>query len=249
MQSYFCSDWIGLLMFRTPGSRSPRKTQFVIKQTIYIITAFGTYTFVPSRNLYSAMVECVGAGGGGAGGANTAASAASSGNGGGGGGYARRMLTAAQIGSSKIVIVGTGGTGGAAGANPGPDGNTSSFGGPLVVGGGGSGGPAPAIGLGGQPGIGSVSTPAQDGDLILQGGFGGSGINQGTTVRIISGTGGTSFFSLGTGSRNYSANSTGNQGVFYGGGGEGGISWNAGGASAGGDGASGIVIVTEYINQ
>src|SRR6476646_7224198 len=99
------------------------------------ITASGSY--VPSPGLVSAMLECVG--GGGAGGGVTGNSTFyASGGGGGSGGYSRRSVTAAQLGASQSITIGTGGT--PVNNAPGGNGSATSVGSLCVANGGFGGG-------------------------------------------------------------------------------------------------------------
>src|SRR6266487_1866056 len=76
-------------------------------------TANGTYT--PTPGMRFCIIEAVG---GGAGGGSVASAAADIyvGGGGGAGSYSRALSSAAQIGASQAVTIGSAGTGGAAGS-------------------------------------------------------------------------------------------------------------------------------------
>src|SRR5258706_1789348 len=84
--------------------------------TKQVFTSSGTYT--PTSGMLHCIIECIGGGGGGAG-TSSVPGSAGAGGGGGSGGYSRSYKTAAQIGASQTVTIGTGGTGGAAGDNNG----------------------------------------------------------------------------------------------------------------------------------
>ena len=207
-----------------------------------VFTSSGTYT--PSTGMLFCIAEVQGGGGGGGGAAGTASQSAS-GGGGGGGGYARKVLSAATVGSSQTVTIGAAANGGTAGANNGTNGNATSLG-SLVSGAGGSGGSggtssATAITgtTGGAGGAGS------SGDVNVKGGQGGNGIGFGSNAAALGGDGGSSQFSPSVAGGLLSAagaNATG-----YGGGGSGAA---AGATSeAGGNGSAGIIVITEFCSQ
>src|SRR6266487_231309 len=100
-------------------------------------TANSTYT--PTAGMKFCIVEAIGGGGGGGGGASSAGTNGVMGGGGGSGAYSQRRLTAADIGASQSVTIGTAGTGGAGGGNNGVAGGDTSVG-SLVVAKGGTGG-------------------------------------------------------------------------------------------------------------
>lgn len=213
---------------------------------VQTFTSSGTYT--PSAGMVYAIIECVGAGGAGGGAAQSSGGAAV-GGGGGGGAYARALVTAAQVGTSQTVTVATGGTAGSVGNNAGnsPSGDTSV--GALCVAKSGSGGSGSSAslaggGTGGAGGSGSSST----GDFKTSGeaGRNGSGGTILTYFAGASGAGGAAGLGFG-GSSNILYSSTGAAGQNYGGGGSGGASYNNSASVAGGPGANGIVVITEFI--
>jgi hypothetical protein len=196
-------------------------------------TASGTY--VPHPKLLYAVIEAVGGGGGGGspvGGANGGA-----GGGGGSGAYVRYTLTKATIGASRAITIGAGGVGAlTAGATGGIGGGTTVSG--LISANGGGGGSGAADGAVGGGGVGGA---AGGGDLIVLGQGGGYGTlisNSG-----VGGAGGSTPFGFG-GPATGNLAGAGAIGGGYGAGGAG------GGAStsyrAGGDGAQGIVLITEF---
>ena len=210
----------------------------VIKVNVQTFTSSGTYT--PTVNMIYAWVQVVG-GGGGAGGASIdGGDTAPSGSGGGGGLYASQVFSAATIGVSQAVTIGTGGAGGI-GQNDGVDGSTTSFGALLTCSGGVKGqymrasGPVQEGGDGGQA---HTGTP----DYFSFGQGGQYAINVGGAV--VSGSGGSTLLGLGGKARAIAAD--GDSGAGYGSGGSGGIA-SSGVPATGGAGADGIVIVTEYI--
>lgn len=207
-------------------------------------TASGTYT--PDPNLIYAIVEVVG--GGGAGGATATSTGQLNGGGGGGSGsYARSILSAATIGASQTVTIGAGGAG-ANNADGGSGGDTSF--GALCIGKGGAGGTrGTASGNVGSGGAGGV---AGTGDLTFVGGRGfGSNYATITTVLCQPGNGGPSFFTPGAPRPlvSYHSAVAGQNATGYGGGGSGGGAHNTTSTVAGGNGAPGFVLVTEFCSQ
>ena len=206
-----------------------------------VFTADGTYT--PTSGMDYCIMEVVGGGGGGGGCSAGAANSLGGGGGGGAGGYSREVVTAATVGASQSVTVGTGGTGGSFGT--GNTGGTSSVG-SILSATGGSGG----AGLTGSTAFRSVN--GGTGGAGASGGFncngqqGGWSCTSGSAQAGSSGKGGDSFFGGGGVARNSSTAVTGSTGTAYGGGGSGGIGTNASNASGGG-GADGIVVITEFI--
>jgi hypothetical protein len=207
-----------------------------------IFTTSGIYT--PTFGLRFAFVEVVGAGGGAGGavgGVGTSAFAA----GAGGGAYCASLLSAATIGVSQVVTIGAGGAGGAAGNNAGSDGAQSSFGALVVAGGGHASTGSAAYAGGAQNPPGSGGFPIA-GLIQLQGSTGFWGI-------IISGVsnvgspayGGSSGYGWGAGGIVNNGTGAGIAGSLYGGGGGGAFAFTV--SQAGGAGANGIVVVTEYI--
>lgn len=217
-----------------------------IRTYVQTFTTSGTYT--PHAGLLNCIIECVGGGGGGGGAAASSAPGGVPGHGGGGGGYSRKLCTAADIGGSKAVTIGAGGAGGAAGANAGSAGGDTSVGALCIAKGGSGGSGAGIAGVGGAGGI------AGTGDISLPGARGGNGaysINL-TSVAGYGGYGGASGGGFGASTGNaatLNVQTDGATGLNYGGGGAGGLSANGGGTAAGGAGASGVVIITEFCNQ
>jgi hypothetical protein len=229
---------------QTTASTSGTAIHSVHTQTF---TSSGTYT--PTAGMAYAIVEVVGGGGGG----SSSAHGDIGGSGGGSGAYAKSTLTAATIGSSQTITVGSGGAGGAAGSgstgNAGSNGNSSSLG-SLVTAGGGDG--ATATGSsGGQhppsdPGDGGA---AGTGDYAVAGnpgmpGFGMAGWGGGDEGP--GGNGGKSQLGAGGAGGSYTG-SAGSAGSYGGGGGGSGPA--NGGYYAGGAGGAGVVSITEYCTQ
>ncbi|UPT85177.1 hypothetical protein HAP41_0000033350 [Bradyrhizobium barranii subsp. apii] len=210
----------------------------VIRRTVF--TATGTWT--PNANLIYADVEGVGGGGAG-GGIPTISTSVGSGAGGGqSGDYSRSIISAATAGATQAVTIGTGGAG-ASGANGGQGVDTSV--GALVVAKGGGGG---AVAAAGNQTVGASgdNRTAGTGDFKVNGGGGGTGLG-GSTQLCAGGSGGASFF--GSGGPGQVASGGGVAGIAYGSGGGGAAGINGAVASAGGNGAPGVVIITEYCTK
>lgn len=212
-----------------------------------IFTVSGTYT--PTAGMSYVIVECVGGGGGGGGCSTTNSTQVSSAGGGGGGSYSRSVLDAATVGASQTITIGNGGNGGAAGNNNGTSGGDTSFG-SLVIGKGGffGSGAAAADSTCTDGGDGGV---AGTGQLTIVGSAGGEGI-----ATVAGGTGNISYGGFGGGSllgaqsriaSNNSGSQPGFSGTLYGGGGGGTQGSPSTTQQAGGNGANGVCIVTEYI--
>ncbi len=215
---------------------------------VQTFTASGTYT--PSPGLVNAVIEVVGGGGGGGGCSAATSSLIACGGGGGGGGYAQKSVNAATIGASQIISIGAGGIAGTPSVNGGT-GGTTSFG-SIVSATGGSGGVSATAAAtiiqtqGGNSGIG-VS-----GDVNIVGGGGRDGIGHLFTTGFfcVGGSGGSSYYgatkcNTGTGGTGLD----GKIGNFYGGGATGAYNYASGSSIArnGGAGASGLVVITEFI--
>jgi hypothetical protein len=213
-----------------------------------IITSSNTYT--PSTGMLFCEVELVGGGGGGGGGAGVAATSSGAGGGGGGAGYCKKLYTAALLGATAAVVIGTGGAAGAAGANNGSSGVDSTF---TPAGAG-----AVLTAAKGTFGLGGAATTTVGG---AGGGTGGTGTNgdvnitgsDGNQSIVVNGAAGFAIVGMGGGTALspatlYNAASvTGTAGVSYGAGGSGGYGQNT--DAAGGAGKVGICIITEYCNQ
>lgn len=186
-----------------------------------VFTSSGTYT--PVTGMVYATIECVGGGGGGSG--VSGAAGAGGGSGGGAGGYSRGVYSAATIGASRSITIGSGGSGGAFNTSGTGGGNTVVTG--IQTCNGGSGG---AVGTGGDGG------GASGGTLSIAGGQGMTSIS-GLGASSIGGHGGSSFF--GGGARAVTTATA------YGAGG-GGANTSVSGS---GSGAAGVVVITEYSTQ
>lgn len=208
----------------------------VVSVKTRVFTSSGTYT--PSAGMLYAQIICLGAGAGGGGAGNFQNSA----GGGGAGSLSQKLASAADIGASQTVTVGSAGSAGSSGGGTGGTGGDTSLG-TLCVGKGGSGGggvnSSGAVGAGGNGGV------AGTGDVTGTGapGLNGVVISGGTHW---SGTGGSSPW--GGGGKSVPTNNNGNAGSGYGAGGSGAMA-NAGGGRSGGAGSPGLVIITEYCSQ
>lgn len=214
-----------------------------VKQQIF--TGNGTYT--PSAGMVYCKAEAVGAGAGG-GGTVAATGAATGAGGGGSGAYSSAILTAAQIGASKPVTIGSAGTAGNGfGASGGNGGDTSL--GSLVVAKGGLGGTGcTAASDKGKPGGLGGDSASGTGDLKVSGAPGGYGFGASIqTTNAMGGYGGNSV--LGGGGQQVAVASSGSisgvNGTAPGAAGSGGASVSSGTAN-GGAGNAGLLIITEY---
>lgn len=216
-------------------------TGLVKVQPAQKISATATYT--PTTGMIFVQVECVG--GGGAGGGIASGTASGAAGSGGSGAYSRVILTAAQIGASKAITIPAVASGGVAGNNAGATGGDVSLGALCVAKGGvgGGGSAAPNQAAGGAGGLASGGT----GDVKINGSGGSAGAgSSAVTINLVSGPGGSSYF--GGGAAGTANNASGNIGSDCGGGGSGGASNNVGNF-AGGAGAVGCVVLTEFTNQ
>lgn len=216
-----------------------------------VFTTTGTYT--PTTGMSYCYIRMCGGGAGGAGSVSTSGNLMSVGTGGGGGETSEGVFTAAAIGASKAVTIGAGGAGGNA-AN-GSNGGTTSVG-SLISANGGSGGLVQATAQKDAAyagGLGGTGTSIA-GVFSFSGGAGGScyGMSvaaDGNSIAI-TGSGGSSTFgggAIGVGQYLPGTNTGGVNGTNYGSGGSGGGSLGSASTSTGGNGAPGVVIVTEYI--
>jgi hypothetical protein len=206
-----------------------------------VFSASGTYT--PTAGMIVCFAEAVGGAGAG-GGATSTAGNSGAGGGGGGGEYAAGWFTAAQIGASKTVTIGTGGAFATAGNNPGNPGTATSLDALLIANGGSgglggpAGGPGSAGGAGGTGGTGTVLIDGQHGFTAVAQPI--------VTIYSQTGRGGDSHFGDGAQSVSFNGNSSGGFGLGVGGGGSGGGSWNGAGNVSGGSGQNGYMVITEY---
>ncbi len=207
-----------------------------------IFASSGTYT--PSTGMLYCVAEVLGGGGGGGGASSTASTVSA---GGGAGGYSRVTLSAATVGASQTVTIGSGGTAGSTSGGTGGTGGASSLG-SLAVGNGGVGGAgATAAGTVYAGGAGGTAT---SGDLNIQGQGGIYSISLGgASAMVVPGEGANTMFGAGgILSPQLGSSPTATAGVAatgYGAGGSGAI----GASKAGGVGAGGLIYITEYCSQ
>jgi len=210
-----------------------------------VITITGTYT--PTAGMQYCIIEVVGGGGGGGGAAATGAGTLSGSAGGGGGGYSRGVFSAATIGASKAVTIGAGGSGGTAGNNNGQPGGTTSVD-ALIQATGGLGGQGAAAATSGAAGPGGGGL-GSGGSFNAYGQTGGAGLYNNTANLFFWGGGGNTqlgFGYVGAGG-GLAQSEVGVDGIGYGTGGTGGGNGNSQSAVKGGNGASGVVVITEFI--
>lgn len=228
----------------------------IISTNVQVFSPAGDYTYTPSTGVQFCLIEVIGGGGGG-GASNTCSDGnIAVGGSAGGGGYSRLLTAIANIGTSASVTVGAGGAGGNSDGSYGFDGGQSEVSSDFIdlSGSGGSAGDggsnSPLYTINGQRGGG-----ASGGDLNVTGSPGENswGIFQDDSNWVFtSGSGGSSFYGPGAASFGLAAggdsSQQGSAGIGYGGGGNGGA--NQGGSfKIGGNGADGVVIITEYISQ
>jgi hypothetical protein len=221
----------------------------------------GANTYTPTTGMKYCVVWSTGGGGGG-GGADSDGNAGiiGVGAGGGAGGTCLEYFTAAQIGASQTVTIGTAGTAGSAtnGTSGGAGGDTTF--GALHTATGGAGGEGSGASTQANPetagGAGGVPT---GGTLNIIGGYGEDGVGSsidGTTDSVIaqSGSGGASFWGGGgsTVARAQASLTTdmdvaGRDGQAYGSGGSGAVCLTSTTGAAGGAGKVGVCVVIEFV--
>jgi hypothetical protein len=216
---------------------------------VIVITASTNWTVPSDWNNANNTIEEIGAGGNGGAGASGAG-----GGGGGSGGYSRIALAAGLVLGGVNVVIGLGGS---VAPLPPPandysaGGGATSFGALCVAnGGGGGGGNASGLNIWGWPGLGA---PVGVGDLALPGNPGGIGTTQnapaGSYTNVQSGAGGAIWGGGGIQAlMGVGGYAPGNPGMGPGAGGSGAVQneITTPVAQAGGQGANGICVVTEY---
>ena len=221
----------------------------VVRQTFTVTGSAQTYT--PTSRMIYCDVEVVGGGGGGGGVAATSATVAAIavGGGGGAGGYARKIFSAAQIGSSTTLNIGAGGS---ASGGAGTAGGATSFGwGTSFSATGGSGGASSALNYWGTDALGGLGGIGGGGNFNTRGTPGRPGFNfnpslTGDVGYGISGAGGSTFFGGGGLSKDSTSYGAGLAATSYGGGGSGALTNISQAGATGGNGFAGICIITEY---
>jgi hypothetical protein len=204
-----------------------------------VFTSTGTYT--PSTGMLYCDIICIGGGAAGGGAPATTGSQFSGGGGGGAGEYAQGIFSASTIGASQSITIGTGGTGNS-GATGGNGGSTSV--GSLISSNGGSGGVSAAATTAISISGGAGGTGGTGGDFRTPGNIGGPGWGSVAGGSGNGGIGGNGQYGSGG---QFFVNAVGGAGAGYGSGGGGSFNGASQSARAGGTGASGIVLVTEYI--
>jgi len=210
-----------------------------------VITASGTY--IPTAGMLFAIMEVVGGGGGSGGTGSGTSTTAGNGGGGGSGSYSRSTRSAAQIGASQTVTIGSGGSAGSAGAGDGGAGGTTSIG-TLCTANGGAGGTHYTTqgGLVPMAAGGAVGT----GDFTIPGNPGGMPGGNSGPVALLLAHGANSMFGAGglipAVANNAVSAGSASPPVGYGSGARGGIAVGSTGTAAGGVGAPGVAVITEF---
>lgn len=210
-------------------------------------SASGTYT-PSSADVKYIIVETTG---GGAGGGGSADSSTGAGGGGGGGAYARATFSAATIGASQAVTIGSGGTAGSVFGGNGGNGGATTFGALLTANGGIGGrgfvsGLLPRISGGGSGGTNAITA----GVYTAAGGDGSFALI--TATFVFSGFGGAAAFgsqalSGGSSGAGVANSQAGQNASGPGNGGSGAVQYLTATPQPGGSGAAGFVYITEYI--
>lgn len=201
-------------------------------------------TWTKDAGLKYIIVEVVGGGGGGGACPTTSSGEQSAAGGGGGAGYSRKLFLASELPATCTATIGSGGGGGTSGGN-GSAGGNSTFAGTgitTVQGNGGSGG-NPGGTSSNNRNEGGAGGEASGGDLNAAGQGGGLGSVIGDQ-RVPAGAGGNA--GNGSGGARAANNTAGYNATGYGGGGSGSSLAPSSTGRGGGDGADGVVIVTEF---
>jgi len=221
-------------------------SRFANGLTRQIFNVSGSYT--PTLNTKSILIEVQGAGGGGGGADQPGNNQGACGGGGAGGSYRSAIIDPSILTLPATIIVGAGGSGGGPGAIAGSAGGNSQFtDGSFNIlstgGGGGLGESASGTLFRGIAG-GSGGGGGTGGDIVILGANGGVGTVLSSTA--ISSRGGQSALGIGAEGVQENLGIGSRVGSGYGGGGGGAAQFDTpAGDGTGGDGAPGIVIVTE----
>ena len=208
----------------------------------------GTNTYTPTTNMIFCDTYLVGPGGGGAG-ATSTSTTAGAGGGGGAGGVCIKRYTAANIGSTATVVLGTAGAGGTAGNNGSNGSANSTFTctgtGATLTAGLGSGGVFGSS-VGTAYVAGGAGGTATNGDINIPGQPGGSGIHS-VTGGTLGGPGGNSGWGFGLGGLGIgtASSAAGGNATGFGAGG-GGAGTNGATNASGGNGSGPYCIVYDY---
>jgi hypothetical protein len=200
-------------------------------------------TYIPTAGMQYCIVEMVGGGGAGGGAEATGGAEYSEGSGGGGGEYAYGFFSAATIGASQSVTIGAGGI--AASGTTGGNGGNTSLGVLMSANGGTGGGTIPASASGGLAG-GAGGTGGSGGNFRVPGHQGWNAYMVVVGGIGISGSGGDSHYGSGA-PDTVGDSSPGSAGSGYGAGGGGGGNAASQSAVSGGNGTSGIIVITEFL--
>lgn len=245
---------------RAAGAGTGDPTDLTASQALTLLGAFagiavqvlttGTTSYTPTTGMKSCLVISTGAGGGGGGADCADTNAVAVGGGGGAGATCIEAFTAATIGASQTVSIGTAGTAGSdTGGNGGAGGNTTFGTGPLHTAGGGSGGTGISTGTS-DIGAGGAGGTATGGAMNITGGGGGVGLPDNTINQGTAGDGGGSFWGggpVGQARATTGGSTAGANGVAYGSGGTGAVSVDTTTGAAGGTGAPGVIFVLEFL--
>lgn len=208
---------------------------------VRVFTSSTTYTPTPGTN--SVVVEGVGAGAAGGGTPASGGGNAAVGGGGGAGAYGRKRITSGFSGVAITIGAGGVGSAGATGGN----GGTTSFGSLLSLPGGVGGLVGSAVAAANINSSGGGSNAPTGADVGYLGESGTPGITYSSSVAL-SGRGGIS--PLGSSGASIGSNgssvNTGVSATGYGAGGGGALGVASGVSAAGGNGAPGLIIVSEY---
>jgi hypothetical protein len=212
---------------------------------VKVFTVTGTYN--PTAGMVNCIIECIGSGGSGGGVVGLGSSTICVGSGGSTGGYSRRAVSATQIGTSQAVTVAATSSASTAGSS-GNAGSPTSVG-SLCIANGGLGGTSlgtDATGVAGATaGTGDIAAPGVASVNVY--GFGSSPSPPNTVAYGGNGASLSPFGSGGIGGLGFLSPGNGNNATGYGSGGGGGAILNSTAAAAGGSGAPGLAIITEYI--
>lgn len=201
--------------------------------TTQTFTTAGGDTWTKPDGVVKVVLEAVGGGGGGG---SSASTPSAGGGGGGAGGFTRSPFDVTDI-TTLTLNIGFGGSGGTSGVG-GTGGTTTVTGtGVSISITGGVGGLQAGVATNGVNGLGGVGS---GGGVNLTGGNG----NGGAIDAALGGVGGSSFF--GGGGQGANTNGTGQPGIANGSGGGGGSISSGVTEVDGGDGAVGMVTITEY---
>jgi len=209
-----------------------------------VITASGTYT--PTPGMKRCRVRGAGGGGGTGGSAATAAGTYTVTGGGAYGGYSEGWFTAAQIGASIAVVIGSAGTAGASTPTNGGSGGATSIGALMNIPGGGGGiavaatpNASPALSIGGSPG----AVPTGGSIVNMAGNPGDYGLGTTTGGLAVSGRGGSGPLGAGGFSTSLSVAASGSG---FGAGGSGAVTPSSFAARTGAAGTAGVLIIEEF---